>query len=111
MSEKEPSTLSHEKGEKEGKPLAVLPPPSEEEAPEVKPTTKLETLVKRWEEEYKREKANEIAELHNALVETIANHKPHLSTVLTALEIVRHELITEKLKQIEAGKPVAEAMG
>jgi len=70
--------------------------------------SRIEKLLKKWEKEYKAEKAKEIEELHNAIGEVIQNHP--LPTILTALRLIEHELLAEKLKQLEAGKPVEEVM-
>lgn len=74
----------------------------------VKLASKVEKLIKKWEKEYKADKAKEIEELHNAIGEVIANHP--LPTILTTLRLIEHELLSSKIKQLEEGKPVEEVM-
>jgi len=63
----------------------------------------LKKLIDKWESDYKKLKAQEIEDLHNALVEVIAESGAHISNILTVLEIIKHEVMTEKLKSIEKG--------
>jgi len=102
-------------GEEKSKPLAILPPhppPTEEvkvEIPEEKPKELsrlvefLIPLAEKLEDEYKRQKNQEIEDLHNELVDVIFKFKNerniHLSHILTALEIVKHELVFEALRR------------
>jgi len=70
--------------------------------------SKIERLIRKWEKDYKAEKAKEVQELHNAIAEVITNHP--LPVILTTLEIVKHELLNSKLQQIKAGASVEEAV-
>jgi len=103
---------SEEKEEGKSKPLAVLPPPPPTEGveiPEKKPkelprlVEVLIPLAEKLEDEYKRQKNKEIEDLHNELADIILKFKNerniHLSHILTALEIVKHELVFEALRR------------
>ncbi len=86
-------------------PLEIVPPPKEAEKPKPQPKL-LDILVpiaEKLEEEYRKQKTSEIEDLHNALVDVIDNYvkdrKIHISHILTALEIIKHELIIESLRR------------
>ncbi len=61
---------------------------------------KSDALLAALEKTYAEIKAKEINELHNAIVETISQHKPSLENVLFVLEIVRFSLMEAKYKEI-----------
>jgi hypothetical protein len=74
---------------------------------------KIETMVKAMlanlEQTYKDQKSKEIQDLHNAFIEAISKQtNPHIANILTALELVKAEIVTQKLDQIhreqQAGK-------
>lgn len=118
---------TEEKEEKalEPAPLSFTPPPSEPvtvtETKEVKAEEKPKKSTQRfqrlfdkmfnaWEKDYRVEKAKNLEYLHNDLAEIIANHinsnHTDIEVVLTTLDFLKHELISEKLKQLEKGVPI-----
>jgi len=118
------------------KPVEVEPPKTEvvgEEkeavAPEKfkpleKPKIRFEELRAKYEElfrdifgklevEFLQRKAQQMEDLHNDLVEMIAwhiNNGVNVDTVCFVLDIIKHELTTEKLKQIYSGVSIRKAM-
>lgn len=93
-------------------PLTVLPAPSpeekseplEEEAATEKPKEKtasiVEKIIENLEETYRQERAKEIQTLYNDFVDAITTHKAHVSNILTALELVKQDVIMQKIQQI-----------
>lgn len=71
------------------------------------PKEMLETLHDQWEKEWKKEKADRVATIHNAVIETLAQHRAHIDEVVTALEIALRESIDEKMKQIRSESQIA----
>jgi F0F1-type ATP synthase gamma subunit len=90
--------------EKRAEPLAVLPPPTEvkvEGTAKEKTASIVEKIIENLEQTYKEEKAKEIQDLYNAFVDAITSQpNPHISNILTALELVKHDVLTQKLEQI-----------
>lgn len=66
----------------------------------------IKKLVERFEEDYQKQKKEETEELYNAIVDVINNKGATIQNILTALELVRMSIITEKLKQIHGGLKV-----
>jgi len=96
--------------ENKSEPLATLPPPEETVKPEEKPKKEVPRLMEiliplaeKLEEEYKRQKNKEIEELHNQMADLILKFKNerniHISHILTAIEMVKHELVFEALRR------------
>jgi len=80
---------------------------SEREKPQAvaEPTEKTDTIVKsivaNLEKSYSDQKAKEIQNLYNAFVDAIAKqNNPHIANILTAIELVKIDLLTQKLEQI-----------
>ena len=71
------------------------------------PKEMLETLHDQWEKEWKKEKADRVVTIHNAVIETLAQHRAHIDEVVTALEIALRESIDEKMKQIRSESQIA----
>ncbi len=111
------------KDEKAGNPPNVsaleLPPvEAKAEKVEVKPTKyhfeALDQLLVNLEAEYRKAKAKILEDLHNELAEVIVKHinerQATVDTVLLALEILRHEMVTQKIQQLEKGVPVEKVL-
>ena len=62
-------------------------------------------LVEQFEKTYRQEKQKEAEELHNAIAAVLAEHQAEIQTVLYVLEMVKFELLGEKLKQLFATEP------
>jgi len=60
----------------------------------------IKTLVKKFEEDFQKQKKEETEELYNAIVDVINNKGATIQNILTAVELVKFSVITEKLKQI-----------
>lgn len=94
--------------EKKSEPLTVLPPPAPKEEVEVveKPKEKtvsiVEKIIENLEQTYREEKAKEIENLFNGFVDVITSHKAHISNILTALELVKQDIIMQKIQQIKS---------
>jgi len=72
---------------------------------------RLESMIARWEKEYRLERARELQDLHNEIVDLFGKYRIHVPEIICLLEILKHEYISERLKQIiEEGKPIEEAM-
>jgi len=77
-----------------------------------------ERIVKRYlekqltslEQEWTKEKEEEIVTLHNKFAEVIEQLKPHPSTLITVLKIIEHETIQNALEKIKSGKPAEEVL-
>lgn len=108
-----------EEEKSEGNPQKVqpleLPPPSvKAEERSVKHFEALNQLLINLEVEYKKTKARILEDLHNELAEVIVKHinEQHatIDTVLLTLEILKHEMITQKIQQLEKGIPVEKVL-
>ena len=62
------------------------------------------------EQEWTKEKEQEIITLHNAFADTIEQQKPHSSTLITVLRIIEHETLSDALQKIKTGKPAEEVL-
>ena len=60
----------------------------------------VEVIRKEWEKEWREEKADRVATIHNALVDTIATHKAHVDELIIAIELLLHETLDAKIEQI-----------
>jgi molecular chaperone GrpE (heat shock protein) len=95
-----------------------LPPVKAEEKVEVAKPAKhfeaLDQLLVNLEAEYRKTKARTLEDLHNDLAEVIVKHinerQATIDTVLMALEILRHEMVTQKIQQLEKGVPVEKVL-
>jgi septum formation topological specificity factor MinE len=95
-----------------------LPPVTAEEKVEVAKPAKhfeaLDQLLVNLEAEYRKTKAKILEDLHNELAEVIVKHinerQATIDTVLMALEILRHEMVTQKIQQLEKGVPVEKVL-
>jgi len=92
--------------EEKSEPLAVLPAPLPEEVkveekPKEKTRSIVEKIIENLEQTYREEKAKEIQDLYNAFVDSITSQgNPHIANILTAIELVKHDIISQKLEQI-----------
>jgi len=91
---------------KKSEPLTVLPPASEEPAIAEKPKEKtasiVDKIIENLEQTYTEEKAREIQILYNAFVDVITNNKAHISNILTAIELIKHDVIMQQLEKIRS---------
>jgi len=83
-----------------GGPLEIIEPPPQ------KPSKILEMLMplaEKLEAEYRKQKNREIEDLHNEIADVIdkavKERKVHISHILTALEMIKHELVIESLRR------------
>jgi len=91
-------------GEK-SEPLAVLPAPKTEPSEATgkqKTASIVEKIIENVEQTYRQEKAKEIQELYNAFVDVLSTKQAHISNILTALELVKHDIIDQKIQQIRS---------
>lgn len=70
----------------------------------------LQKQIQTLEQEWTKEKEQEIVNLHNTIAEIIEQQKPHPSTLITVLRIIEHETIQDALKKIEQGQPAEEVL-
>lgn len=61
----------------------------------------IEDLVKKWEREYRVEKAREVYRLFQAFLQVIKEYKPETTTILMALKMLEHATVDEKLNEFE----------
>jgi ABC-type transporter Mla subunit MlaD len=75
-----------------------------ENTSEEKPKEKqiVEQMIATLDKSFREEKAKEIQNLYNALVDAISSQGAHISNILTAIELVKQEYINQKLQQIRA---------
>jgi len=62
----------------------------------------LENLVSKFEKTYQEERNQETQVLYNEIVDVINRRRATIQNVLTALELVKATILTEKLKQIQS---------
>lgn len=62
--------------------------------------SKKETLFASLEKAYDEARTREAEELHNAIIEVIQEQKPSIPNTLFVLDLVRHELMQAKYKEI-----------
>jgi hypothetical protein len=89
----------------EKKPLTFLPPPppeATEEPKEEKTVSIVEKIIVNLEQTYRDEKAKEIQTLYNGFVDVITAHKAHISNILTAIELVKHDIILQQIQKIRS---------
>lgn len=67
----------------------------------------VEIIRKEWEKEWREEKADCVANIHNALVDALAAEKGHIDEIIIALEILLQEMISEKKSQIDTQSRIA----
>jgi predicted RNA-binding protein with EMAP domain len=67
----------------------------------------VEIIRKEWEKEWREEKAECVANIHNALVDALAAEKGHIDEIIIALEILLQEMISEKKSQIDTQSRIA----
>jgi septum formation topological specificity factor MinE len=74
----------------------------------------LDQLLVNLEAEYRKTKAKIVEDLHNELAEVIVKHvnerQATIDTILVVLEILRHEMVTQKIQQLEKGIPVEKVL-
>jgi len=94
--------------EKKSEPLTVLSPPAPKEEVEIveKPKEKtasiVEKIIENLEQTYREEKAKEIQILYNGFVDVITSHKAHISNILTAIELIKHDMIMQQIQKIRS---------
>jgi len=59
-------------------------------------------MVDAWDAEWKREKNERVASLHNQLVKIIVAEKSHIDDIIITLEILLQEALQVKMKNIAA---------
>jgi len=119
-----PITLEPAQQEKTEKQTIEAPrttprPPSEvKEEIKKRATAKMEKLISKlidaWEKDFIKQKAKNMENLHNDLMEVIGYHINNgtpIDTVCFVLDIIKYEITTEKLRQIYEGKPIEKVMG
>ena len=67
----------------------------------------MKMIFERWEKQWKEEKNERVATIHNCLVEAIAEKKAHVDEVIIALEILLQETLEVKMAQIRAESRIA----
>jgi len=67
----------------------------------------LKLIYERWEKEWKEEKNNHVATIHNVLVDALANEKAHVDEIIIALEILLQETLQAKMEQIRSESRIA----
>jgi len=67
----------------------------------------VKVVFQQWEKEWKEEKNNRVANIHNKLVETLAEEKAHVDEIIIALEILLRETIDAKIAQVRIESQVA----
>jgi hypothetical protein len=67
----------------------------------------MKLIFERWEKEWKEEKNERVATIHNSLIEVLAKEKVHIDEVIIALEVLLRESIDEKLGQIRSESKIA----
>jgi len=65
------------------------------------------TIRDHWEKEWKKEKSEHVASIHNAVVDVLAQHKAHIDEIIIALQILLRETIDEKMTQIHSESKIA----
>jgi len=70
----------------------------------------LEKQLTTLEQEWTKEKEQEIVNLHNIIADIVEQQKPHPSTLITVLRIIEHETIQNAFEQIKSGKPAEEVL-
>lgn len=67
----------------------------------------LKMVYENWEKEWKEEKNERVATIHNSLVEALAEQKGHVDEIIIALEILLRETLDAKMSQIRAESRIA----
>ena len=97
--------MSENEEKPEPEPLAVLASPKEEavtEKPKEKTASIVEKIIENLEQTYREEKAKEIQIVYNGFVDVITSHKAHISNILTAIELVKQDVIMQQLQKIRS---------
>lgn len=80
----------------------VASPASTEEKPK-ETSAIVQSIITNLENTYNAQKSQEIQNLYNGIITAIsAQGKPHIANILTALKLVEHDIIDQKLSQIRA---------
>ena len=94
--------------EKKSEPLTVLSPPAPKEEvkvteePKEKTASIVEKIIENLEQTYREEKAKETQILYNGFVDVITNHKAHISNILTAIELLKQDVIMQQIQKIRS---------
>ena len=67
----------------------------------------MKMIFERWEKQWKEEKNERVAMIHNCLVDAIGGKKAHVDEVIIALEILLQETLEAKMTQIRAESRIA----
>lgn len=99
--------MSAEEKTEKSEPLTVLPAPAPEEAvivekPKEKTASIVEKIIENLEQTYREEKAKQIQILYNGFVDVITNNKAHISNILTAIELVKQDVIVQQIEKIRS---------
>ncbi len=60
----------------------------------------LERLMEKWNRIWREERTQELESLYNDLVDVIAKHKAHYTTVVTALNLLLSHVLVQQRKQL-----------
>jgi len=114
----EPAEKGKEKEVQEVTRTTPRPPAEVKEEIKRRATAKMEKLISKlidaWEKDYLKQKAKNMENLHNDLMEVIGYHINNgtpIDTVCFVLDVVKYEITTEKLRQIYEGKSIEKVMG
>ena len=64
----------------------------------------LERLMEKWNRIWREERTQELESLYNDLVDVIAKHKAHYTTVVTALNLLLSHVLAQQRKQLLEGE-------
>jgi len=67
----------------------------------------MKMIYENWEKQWKEEKNDRVATIHNSLIEVLAKEKAHIDEVIIALEILLRESVDEKMAQIRSESKIA----
>jgi hypothetical protein len=67
----------------------------------------MKMIYESWEKQWKEEKNDRVATIHNSLIEVLAKEKAHIDEVIIALEILLRESVDEKMTQIHSESKIA----
>jgi len=114
----EPAEKGKEKEVQEVARTTPRPPAEVKEEIKRRATAKMEKLISKlidaWEKDFIKQKAKNMENLHNDLMEIIGYHINNgtpIDTVCFVLDVVKYEITTEKLRQIYEGKSIEKVMG
>ncbi|MEM3617293.1 MAG: hypothetical protein QXJ31_05205 [Candidatus Bathyarchaeia archaeon] len=60
----------------------------------------LKRIIEKWHKTWREERTSELEALYNDLVDVIAKHKAHYTTVITALNLLLSHVLAQQRKQL-----------